>query len=263
MANILGGEHALEWIFMPVDEYGTFDHQFPAFQGQKVMDANKGIIDLLKTQNKVVKVESLNHSYPHCRRCKTPLIYKAMSSWFIKEQEMNAQTHTAAEEINFTPASVKNRFVNGLASAPDWNVARNRYRGSPLPIWQNIEDADDHFAINTLDELYHFTKTGSKNLTKNLFIRHGRTDFNEDHRFDGLGDARLNDLGHQQAQDLVEKMKKHLTPDAEPVFIISPLPRTWQTIKPTLIAYFGAEEIERCEALYFSHYEQHRARFLA
>lgn len=77
---------------MPVDEYGCFDQQVPSYQGMKVMDSNKAIIDELKTQQKIVKIDSLMHSYPHCWRCKTPLIYKAMSSWFIKEKEMNAVT---------------------------------------------------------------------------------------------------------------------------------------------------------------------------
>ena len=77
---------------MPVDEYGTFTDLVPDFAGMKVMDSNKAIIEQLKSGGKLVKAESINHSYPHCRRCKTPLIYKAMSSRFIKEKEMNAQT---------------------------------------------------------------------------------------------------------------------------------------------------------------------------
>ena len=77
---------------MPVDEYGTFTDLVPDFAGMKVMESNKAIIEQLKSAGKLVKAESINHSYPHCRRCKTPLIYKAMSSRFIKEKEMNAQT---------------------------------------------------------------------------------------------------------------------------------------------------------------------------
>lgn len=92
VAKKLGGEFAKEWIFMPVDEYGQFTDQVPDFQGMQVMQANKPIIEHLKANGKLVKAESINHSYPHCRRCKTPLIYKAMSSWFIKEKEMNSQT---------------------------------------------------------------------------------------------------------------------------------------------------------------------------
>ena len=174
---------------------------------------------------------------------------------------MNAQTASQAGEIKFIPETVKNRFVNGLQQAPDWNVARNRYRGSPLPIWQNVENPEDRFVINTLDELYHLTTSGSKNLTKNVFIRHGRTDFNEEKKFDSLGDARLNELWEQQAQGLVSKLAPHIGKKSDVVFILSPLPRVWQTIKPTLISFFWADEVARCEKLYFEHHEGHKDRF--
>ena len=261
VANLLGGETSKEWLFMPVDEYGCFTDEVPDYQGMKVMESNKPITEHLKANQKIVKTESLVHSYPHCRRCKTPLIYKAMSSRFIKEKEMNAQTASQAGEIKFIPETVKNRFVNGLQQAPDWNVARNRYRGSPLPIWQNIENPEDRFVINTLDDLYHLTISGSKNLTKNVFIRHGRTDFNEEKKFDSLGDARLNELWEQQAQGLVSKLAPHIEKKSDVVFILSPLPRVWQTIKPTLISFFWADEVARCEKLYFEHHESHKDRF--
>ena len=261
VANLLGGESSKEWLFMPVDEYGCFTGEVPDYQGVKVMESNKPITEHLKAAQKIVKTESLVHSYPHCRRCKTPLIYKAMSSRFIKEKEMNAQTASQAGEIKFIPETVKNRFVNGLQQAPDWNVARNRYRGSPLPIWQNTENPEDRFVINTLDDLYHLTTSGSKNLTKNVFIRHGRTDFNEEKKFDSLGDARLNELWEQQAQDLVSKLAPHIEKKSDVVFILSPLPRVWQTIKPTLISFFWADEVARCEKLYFEHHESHKDRF--
>lgn len=261
VANLLGGESSKKWLFMPVDEYGCFTSEVPDYQGMKVMESNKPITEHLKAAQKIVKTESLVHSYPHCRRCKTPLIYKAMSSRFIKEKEMNAQTASQAGEIKFVPETVKNRFVNGLQQAPDWNVARNRYRGSPLPIWQNVENPEDRFVINTLDELYHLTTSGSKNLTKNVFIRHGRTDFNEEKKFDSLGDARLNELWEQQAQGLVNKLTPHIEKKSDVVFILSPLPRVWQTIKPTLISFFWADEVARCEKLYFEHHEGHKDRF--
>ena len=261
VASLLGGETSKEWLFMPVDEYGCFTNGVPDYQGMKVMESNKPITEHLKANQKIVKTESLVHSYPHCRRCKTPLIYKAMSSRFIKEKEMNAQTASQAGEIKFIPETVKNRFVNGLQQAPDWNVARNRYRGSPLPIWQNVENPEDRFVINTLDELYHLTTSGSKNLTKNVFIRHGRTDFNEEKKFDSLGDARLNELWEQQAQGLVSKLAPHIEKKSDVVFILSPLPRVWQTIKPTLISFFWADEVARCEKLYFEHHESHKDRF--
>ena len=261
VAEKLGWEFAKDWIFMPVDEYGTFTDLVPEFAGMKVMDANKPIIEYLKSVQKLVKAESINHSYPHCRRCKTPLIYKAMSSRFIKEKEMNAQTWSDAEQINFTPASVKNRFVNGLASAPDWNVARNRYRGSPLPIWENIADPEDRMSIANLDELFHLTKTGSKNLTKNLFIRHGRTDFNDAKKVDALGESVLTELGQEQAQNLVGKLENLKAEKSDLIFVLSPLQRTRQTIKPTLLSRFSESEVSSRESQYYALWEQYRAAF--
>jgi isoleucyl-tRNA synthetase len=75
-----------------------------------------------------VKVETIDHSYPHCPRTKTPLIYKAIESRFVKEDQLKTQTVPAAEKLHFVPSAVKKRFTNGLASAPDWNISRNRFR---------------------------------------------------------------------------------------------------------------------------------------
>ena len=261
VAELLGEQHALEWLFMPVDEYGCFDEQVPDYQGMKVFDANKLVMDELKARKVTVKAESITHSYPHCRRCHSPLIYKAMSSWFIKEKEMNAQTYQQAEQINFVPETVKNRFVNGLQQAPDWNIARNRYRGSPLPIWQNVEDPEDRFSLGTLDELYHLTKTGSKNLTKNLFIRHGRTDFNNEKKFDGLGVSVLTSEGQTQANTIVEKLAKLKEEKADLVFVVSPLPRAWETLKPSLISFFDETLVADCEKKYFEIVKSYQEAF--
>ncbi len=246
---------------MPVDEYGCFDEQVADYQGMKVFDANKPIMDELKARKVTVKAESITHSYPHCWRCHTPLIYKAMSSRFIKEKEMNAETFSKAESINFVPETVKNRFINGLQQAPDWNIARNRYRGSPLPIWQNVEDPEDRFSLGTLDELYHLTKTGSKNLTKNLFIRHGRTDFNDEKKFDGLGASVLTAEGQKQAEALVNKLKHLKEEKADLIFVLSPLPRTWETLKPSLISFFGEAVVADCEKKYLEIVKNYQEAF--
>ena len=157
-------------MFMPVNEYGEYNELVNDYEGQSVLTVNDTIIERLKSEGKLVKKESITHSYPHCWRCGTPLISKAMSSRFIKEKEMNAQTLEDAKKINFVPESVSNRFVNGLQQAPDWNITRNRYRGSPLPIWQNVDDENDHFTMGSLEEIYQFSRSGSKNLTKSVLI---------------------------------------------------------------------------------------------
>ena len=258
VAEKLGEQNSLEWLFMPVDEYGTFDHQVPDYQGISVFEANGLIMEALKQQRKTVKSESITHSYPHCWRCKTPLIYKAMSSRFIKEKEMNALTHVDAEQIKFVPETVKNRFVNGLQSAPDWNIARNRYRGSPLPIWQNTEDPEDRISLGTLEEIYQFSKTGSKNLTKNIFIRHGETNFNAERKYDGLGEAVLTERGQEQSQELTRQLVNLQEQKSDLIFILSPLQRTWQTTKPLLVQLFGESTINEIEKKYFELHQQYQ-----
>jgi broad specificity phosphatase PhoE len=244
VAKFLGAENALEWLFMPVNEYGEFDEQVYDYTGESVLNINKTIIERLKEEKKLIKSESITHSYPHCWRCHTPLISKAMSSRFIKEQEMNANTLEAAETINFVPASVKNRFINGLQQAPDWNIARNRYRGSPLPIWQNVDDEDDRFSVGSLEEIYQLSRTGSKNIIKHIFIRHGQTDYNVAKKHDCVGSARLTAYGQQQAQEVKEKLiKLNIDKEQDLIIVISPLERTWQTIHPFLETRYSKDEL--------------------
>ena len=148
-----------------------------------------------------------------------------------------------------------------MASAPDWNVARNRYRGSPLPIWENVADPEDRMSIANLDELFHLTKTGSKNLTKNLFIRHGRTNFNDEKKVDALGDSVLTELGQEQSQNLVAKLEHLKAEKSDLIFVLSPLQRTRQTIKPTLLSRFSESEVTAREKQYYAISEQYRAAF--
>jgi isoleucyl-tRNA synthetase len=154
VAQILPREKAKERLFLPVDEYGEFTDEVPERKGTRVYEANKDIIQNLKDNNKLIGQRSYEHSYPHCRRCDTPLISKALTSWFIKEPELTKTTAPNAEKIGFVPEGVKKRFVDVLNSAPDWNLARNRYRGAPIPIWENTQDPEDKIVAGTLEEIY-------------------------------------------------------------------------------------------------------------
>lgn len=128
VAQILPREKAKDWLFLPVGEYGEFTEEVPERKGIRVYDANKDIIQKLKEEGKLIGQRSYEHSYPHCRRCDTPLISKALTSWFIKEPELTKITSPNAEKIGFVPEGVKKRFIDVLNSAPDRNLARNRYR---------------------------------------------------------------------------------------------------------------------------------------
>jgi isoleucyl-tRNA synthetase len=103
VAQILPREKAKERLFLPVGEYGEFTDEVPERKGIRVYDTNKEIIQRLKEEGKLIGQKSHEHSYPHCRRCDTPLISKALTSRFIKEPELTKLTAPNAENIGFVP----------------------------------------------------------------------------------------------------------------------------------------------------------------
>ena len=125
-------------VVCPVDEAGCFTSEVPDYQGRQVFDTNDDVINWLKENRLLVKKEQITHAYPYCWRTDTPLIYKAMSSWFVKVTDFKDEMVSMNQQITWTPEHVKNgRFGKGLETAPDWNISRNRYWGVPLPVWQS------------------------------------------------------------------------------------------------------------------------------
>ena len=257
VADLLWADHALDWLFIAVNEYWEFDEQVPDYQWQSVLKVNKDIIDRLKAERKLIKSESITHSYPHCRRCHTPLISKAMSSWFIKEQQMNAGTVEDAEKIRFIPENVSNRFVNWLKQAPDWNVARNRYWWSPLPIWVNEDDPLDTFSLSTLEEMYQLTRSWSKNLTKFVFVRHWKTDYNLIRKRDSRWElSHLSDVWKEQSELISQKLQ-YLNPENDKILVLSPMERSWETALPLLKQWYDDSQIKEIRVKY----EEMQSRF--
>ncbi|MFH1749410.1 MAG: class I tRNA ligase family protein [bacterium] len=189
-----------------VDEAGCFTKDVKKFAGKFVHDSNMEIIQDLENRGLMYKTENTHHSYPFCWRCDTKLIYYAKSTWYIRMSKVQKQLLDENQKINWVPKYLQEgRFGEWLRDVKDWAFARERYWGTPLPIWKCTK-CTEYKCIGSIQEL---AENSVKKSTKLILMRHGHSEHNDEQIYsDKVTDKyKLTPRGQKQIQDTAKKLK--------------------------------------------------------
>ncbi len=153
----------------PLDSSCNFTDRIPEYAGRFCKDCDKDIIKRLKAEGKLVYQATITHSYPFCDRTDTPLIYRAIDAWYVKVEDLHDQLAKNNDTVHWTPDYVGDkRFGNWLKDARDWNISRNRFWGSCIPVWINDADPSDMICVGSIKELEELSGVKVTDLHKHF-----------------------------------------------------------------------------------------------